>query len=105
VAWFLLAVAGLLEILWAMTLKHADGLTRPWAATLAFVAAMASLALLSASLKSLPVGTAYAAWVGIGIVGVTIAGAIAFAESLSALRLGAIALITVGLVMLRLTES
>ena len=100
-AWLLLFVAGLLEIGWAVGLKHTDGFTRPLP-TAATLAAMAvSLGLLGLSLKSLPVGTAYAVWTGIGTVGTAIFGILVYGESADALRLACIALIVAGIAGLK----
>lgn len=104
-AWAILVAAGLLEIVWAIALKHADGFTRPWPSLLALGAAVISFAMLSSSLKSLPVGTAYAAWVGIGALGVAVAGILALGESAAPARLGFLALILVGIVGLKMVEG
>jgi quaternary ammonium compound-resistance protein SugE len=85
-AWVLLIVAGLLEIVWAVALKHADGLTRLWPSVLGLTAMIASAGLLTLTLRVLPVGTAYVAWVGIGAVGVALAGIFAFGEETSYTR-------------------
>jgi quaternary ammonium compound-resistance protein SugE len=103
-AWAILVFAGLLEIVWAIALKQADGFTRLWPSLLALAAAAVSFAMLSSALKSLPVGTAYAAWVGIGAVGVAIAGILALGESASPARLGFLALILVGIIGLKMVE-
>jgi quaternary ammonium compound-resistance protein SugE len=104
VAWFLLVGAGLLEIVWAIALKHSEGLTRTWSSAIAVVAAIASIVMLSMALKSLPVGTAYAVWVGIGAVGVALVGIIFLGESASFARLAFLALILIGIVGLRIVE-
>lgn len=103
-AWVLLVFAGLLEIVWALALKQAQGLTRLWPAVLGITAAVVSFGLLSASLKSLPVGTAYAVWVGIGAVGVAVAGILALGESASPARLLCLALILGGVIGLKALE-
>ena len=103
-AWFLLIGAGLLEIVWATALKHSDGLARFWPSAIAIVAAVASIVMLGMALKSLPVGTAYAVWVGIGAVGVALAGIILLGESASFARLAFLALILIGIVGLRIVE-
>lgn len=104
-AWLLLIVAGLLEIVWALALKQAQGFTRLGPGVLGITAAVVSFGMLSASLKSLPVGTAYAVWVGIGAVGVAVAGILALGESASPARLACLALILSGVIGLRLLEG
>ena len=104
-AWTVLVGAGLLEIVWAIALKHADGFTRFWPSAIGIAAAVVSFVMLSTALKSLPVGTAYAVWVGIGALGVAITGIIAFGESASLLRVGLLALILIGIVGLKLVEG
>ena len=104
-AWFLLVSAGLLEIVWATALKSSEGLARFWPSAIAVVAAVASIVMLSVALKSLPVGTAYAVWVGIGAVGVALTGIIFLGESASIARLAFLALILIGIVGLRIVEG
>jgi quaternary ammonium compound-resistance protein SugE len=104
-AWFLLVGAGLLEIIWATALKYSGGLARFWPSAVAVVAAVASIVMLSIALKSLPVGTAYAVWVGIGAVGVALAGIIFLGESASFARLAFLVLILVGIIGLRIVEG
>ncbi len=104
-AWWYLFVAGLLEIVWAAALKHTDGFTRPWPSALAISTAAASFFLLALALKTLPVGTGYAVWVGIGVVGTAAVGVIAFGEPLTAARAGFLALILIGIAGLKLIES
>ena len=104
-AWTVLVGAGLLEIVWAIALKYADGFTRFWPSAIGLAAAVVSFVLLSTALKTLPVGTAYAVWVGIGALGVAITGIIAFGESASLLRLSLLALILIGIVGLKLVEG
>jgi quaternary ammonium compound-resistance protein SugE len=104
-AWIILIGAGLLEIVWAIMLKFADGFTRFWPSAIGLAAAITSFVMLSVALKSLPVGTAYAVWVGIGAFGVAVTGMIAFSEDASALRLAFLALILVGIVGLKLLEA
>jgi quaternary ammonium compound-resistance protein SugE len=103
--WVLLVAAGLLEIVWATALKHADGFTRPVPSAIGIATAAASFYLLALALKSLPVGTAYAAWVGIGTAGVAVAGIVAFGEPASPARLGCLALILAGVAGLKLVEG
>ena len=104
-AWLLLVVAGLFEVAWAIGLKYTDGFTRPWP-TLGTVAAMVvSLGLLGLAMKSLPVGTAYAVWVGVGAVGTAVLGIVLFGDSASAGRLASLALIVAGIVGLKLASA
>ncbi|HEX5419306.1 MAG TPA: quaternary ammonium compound efflux SMR transporter SugE [Gammaproteobacteria bacterium] len=103
-AWWILIVAGLLEVAWAVGLKLSDGLTRPIPAALTAVAVVASMGLLALSLRSLPLGTAYAVWTGIGAVGSVILGILLFGESAAPGRLICIGLIVAGIVGLRLTS-
>jgi len=104
-AWAILIGAGLLEIVWATALKNADGFTRLWPSVIGIVFSLMSFFMLAVALRSLPLGTAYAVWVGIGIIGVAVAGIIAFGESASLLRVGFIALILVGVIGLRIVEG
>jgi quaternary ammonium compound-resistance protein SugE len=101
-AWLALFLAGALEILWAVGLKYSDGLTRPWPSLATVVAIALSFALLAASLKSVPFGTAYAVWTGIGAAGTVIVGIVAFGESADAARLTCILLIIAGTLGLKL---
>ena len=103
-AWFLLVGAGLLEIVWAIALKYSAGFTRLWPSAIAVVAAVVSIVMLSLAVKSLPVGTAYAVWVGIGALGVALAGILFLGESASFARLAFLTLILIGIVGLRLVE-
>lgn len=104
-AWLVLVAAGVLEVVWAVAVKASDGLSRPLPAAIGVVAATASFVLLSAALRSLPVGTGYAVWVGIGAFGVGLAGVVAFGESASPARLGLLALTLVAVVGLSLVEG
>ncbi len=100
--WILLVLAGLLEVGWAIGLKYTEGFTRLWPSVGTITAMGVSLVLLGIAMKSLPVGTAYAVWVGIGAVGTVILGIVLFDEPLNALRVGSVALIVAGLVGLKL---
>jgi quaternary ammonium compound-resistance protein SugE len=104
-AWPLLIAAGLLEIVWAVALKRADGLTRLWPSVVGLAAMIASAGLLTLTLRVLPVGTAYVVWVGIGAMGVALAGILAFGEQASYTRLICLALILAGVVGLRLFDT
>jgi len=102
--WLILLLAGLLEVGWAVGLKYTDGLSRPLPTTLTVAAMLASIALLSVAMKSLPLGTAYAIWTGIGAIGTVLAGILLFGESLAPLRLLSVLLIAVGLIGLKLAS-
>ena len=104
-AWVLLFVAGLLEVAWAVGLKYTDGWTRLWPSVFTLVVMLVDFLILSAAMKSLPVGTAYAVWTGIGAVGTAALGVVLFGESASAARLACIGLIVAGLVGLKLTSA
>jgi len=103
-AWLLLVVAGLLEVGWAIGLKYTEGFTRPLP-TVATVAAMvASVGLLGVAMKTLPVGTAYAVWVGVGAVGTAALGMVLFQEPATVGRLVSLGLIVAGIVGLKLAS-
>jgi quaternary ammonium compound-resistance protein SugE len=101
-AWLYLLIAGLFEVAWAIGLKYTDGFTRLIPSIWTVGSMAVSFLFLSLALKTLPLGTAYAVWTGIGAVGVTILGIILFAEPANALRLGCIGLIVGGIVGLKL---
>ena len=101
-AWVYLLLAGLFEIGFAIGLKYTEGFTRLWPSVATVIAASISLWLLTQALRTIPVGTAYAIWTGIGAVGVATLGVILFSESASPARLGCIALIVAGVVGLKL---
>ena len=103
-AWIILVLAGLFEVGWAIGLKYTEGFSKPLP-TVATIAAMAiSLGLLGIAMKSLPVGTAYAIWVGVGAVGTVILGIVLFNEPVNALRMISVGLIVAGLVGLKLAS-
>lgn len=102
VAWLLLGVAGLLEIGWAIGLKYTDGFTRILPSALTLVALVGSVVLLGIAMKSLPVGTSYAIWVGVGAVGTAILGIVLFGEPANAGRLANLGLVVAGIVGLKL---
>ncbi|TDD73545.1 multidrug efflux SMR transporter [Actinomadura darangshiensis] len=104
-AWVYLVAAGLMELVWATALKESDGLTRLWPSVIGLTVAVLSVVVLSLSLRTLPVGTAYAVFVGLGAIGVALVGMIAFGESASPGRLAFLALIVAGVVGLQLMES
>ena len=101
-AWLLLLFAGLLEIVWAYTMKLSEGFSRPGASAVTFVAMIASFALLSISMRSLPLGTAYTVWTGIGAVGAFGVGTMVLGEPLTMTRGVAAALIVSGLILMKL---
>ncbi|HEX4984826.1 MAG TPA: quaternary ammonium compound efflux SMR transporter SugE [Burkholderiales bacterium] len=101
-AWILLLVAGLFEVVWAIGLKYTDGFSRLWPSVGTLVAMVVSVVLLGVAMKWLPVGTSYAVWVGVGAVGTAILGIVLFGESASAGRLVSLGLIVAGIVGLKL---
>ena len=101
-AWLILVLAGLCEVTWAVALKYAAGFTRLGPSVVAIVVMIASFALLSLALRSLPLGTAYAVWTGIGAIGTAILGIVLFHEPAAAPRLVCIGLIIAGVIGLRL---
>ena len=103
-AWALLFVAGVLEIVWAVGLRYSDGFTRLGPSVITIAAMVFSVVLLGLSLKSIPLGTAYAIWVGIGAVGVAALGIWLFDESATFMRLASISLITLGIIGLKLVD-
>ncbi|EYF01422.1 DMT family transporter [Chondromyces apiculatus] len=102
-SWFLLVIAGLLETCWAVGMKYTEGFTKPLPTVLTVLAIIVSMALLGVAVRELPMGTAYAVWVAIGIVGTTLAGALLLGESLSLARMLFLALLLVSVVGLKLT--
>ncbi len=104
-AWLLLVVAGMFEVAWAIGLKYTEGFTRPWPSVFTLGSMAASVVLLGLAMKSLPVGTSYAVWVGVGAVGTAIGGMLLFGEAASAGRLLSLGLIVAGIVGLKLTTA
>ena len=101
-AWVVLFVAGLFEIGWAIGLKYSEGFTRLWPTLGTLVSMAISVVMLGLAMRSLPVGTAYAVWTGIGTIGTAFLGMLLFGESTAAARLACIALIVAGIVGLKL---
>ena len=101
-AWVVLFIAGLLEVGWAVGLKYTDGFTRLWPSVATGVALIASMALLGVALRTLPLGTGYAVWTGIGTVGTAVLGIVLFREPATAMRLVCIGLIVAGIIGLKL---
>jgi quaternary ammonium compound-resistance protein SugE len=103
-AWLALLAAGLLEVGWALGLKYSDGLTRFWPTALTLMAIALSFGLMALALRSLPFGTAYAVWTGIGAAGSIIVGMLVFSESTDPVRIFCLTLIVAGMVGLKLNS-
>ncbi|WP_433927813.1 quaternary ammonium compound efflux SMR transporter SugE [Sorangium cellulosum] len=103
-SWLVLLLAGLLEVCWAVGLKYTQGFTRPLPTALTVTAIIASLYLLETASRALPIGTAYAVWVGVGALGAAIAGIILFGEPATPARLGFLALLVVSILGLKLSS-
>lgn len=104
-SWLILFFAGLLEVVWAVGLKYTEGFTKPLASLITIVAMIGSFYLLGIAMRTLPLGTAYAIWVGIGIVGAAIAGIFMLNESLSPMRIISLLLIVAGIIGLKLSDN
>lgn len=102
-SWFILVIAGLLEVVWAVGLKYTYGFTRLWPSVITVIAMVVSMALLSWTMKTLPTGTAYAIWTGIGAVGAAMTGILLLGESASPTRLMSLGLIVIGIIGLKLS--
>lgn len=103
--WLILIFAGLLEVVWAVGLKFTEGFTRPIPSLVTVAAMAASLYLLSIAMRSLPLGTAYAIWVGIGMVGAVVVGVVMFHESLSVIRVVSLLFLVTGIVGLKFSSG
>lgn len=103
--WIILLAAGLLEVGWAIGLKYTEGLTRPWPTAWTVLSMLLSVGLLGFAMKSLPVGAAYAVWVGVGAIGTAVMGIVLFGEQASAMKLLSLLLIFIGIVGLKLSAS
>jgi len=103
--WIALLVAGLFEVVWAIGLKYTEGFTRFWPSAITLAAMTASVLLLGWAMRSLPVGTAYAVWVGVGAVGTAILGIVLFGEAASIGRLASLGLVIAGIVGLKLASA
>lgn len=101
-AWILLIIAGLFEIAWAVGLKFTDGFTRLWPTVWTVAALVVSMVLLGLAARTLPIGTAYAVWTGIGAVGTVICGMVFFNDPATAMRLACLGLIVIGILGLKL---
>jgi quaternary ammonium compound-resistance protein SugE len=104
-AWLCLLVGGILECAWAIGLKYTEGFTRLWPSVFTIVAIIGSMWLLAIAARTLPIGTAYPVWVGIGAVGSVVLGALLFREPLDARRVAFLALIVIGIVGLRSSHA
>ena len=103
-SWIILVIAGLLEVVWAVGLKYTHGFSRLTPSVITVTAMIVSMALLAWAMKSLPVGTAYAVWTGIGAVGAAITGIVLLGESANPMRLASLALIVLGIIGLKLSN-
>lgn len=104
-AWVYLFAAGVLEVVWAFLMKASAGFTRPWPTVGMIVFMIGSFGLLSLSMRTLPLGTAYAIWTGIGAVGAFAVGALVLGEPLTPLRIAGVTLVASGLIVLKLASS
>lgn len=104
-AWTLLVVAGLMEIGWAIGLKYTEGFTRLWPSVLTGASIVVSLVLLGIAVKTIPIGTAYAVWTGIGAAGTVVLGIALFHEPATALRLACVAMIVAGIAGLKFAST
>jgi quaternary ammonium compound-resistance protein SugE len=104
VAWFILIIAGLFEIVWAFSMKQSEGFTRLWPTVVTLATMLVSFGLLSWSMRSLPLGTAYTVWTGIGAVGAFVVGVVLLGEALNAIRVIAALLIVSGLLLMKLSS-
>ena len=104
-AWIFLLLAGVLEVVWAFLMKASDGFSKPWQTIGTIVFMIISFGLLSISMKTLPLGTAYVIWTGIGAVGAFVVGVTVLGEALTPMRIAAATLIVSGLVMMKLSAS
>ncbi|WP_374293507.1 quaternary ammonium compound efflux SMR transporter SugE [Sphingomonas sp.] len=103
--WIILTIAGLFEVVWAYAMKQSHGFTRPWPSVVTFVGMFISFGLLSWAMRSLPLGTAYTVWTGIGAVGAFLLGVLVLGESAHPMRIGAAVLIVSGLVLMKLSDG
>ncbi len=104
-AWIYLVAAGILEIVWAYSMKQSEGFTKLVPSTITIVMMIGSFALLSIAMRTLPLGTAYTIWTGIGAIGAFLVGIIVLGEAVTMMRIGAAILIVSGLVMMKLSTS
>jgi len=104
-SWFVLILAGLFEVVWSVGLKYTDGFSRFWPSALTLVAMAISVGLLALAVKTLPLGTAYAVWTGIGTIGAVLIGILLFNESASLARLACLGCIVAGIIGLKLVSN
>jgi quaternary ammonium compound-resistance protein SugE len=104
-AWVYLLLAGVLEVIWAYSMKLSDGFSRPMPSIVMIVAMIGSIALLALSMRTLPLGTSYMIWTGIGAVGAFVMGVVFLGEAVTAMRLVAAGLIVAGLVLMKATSE
>jgi len=104
-AWLLLVVAGLFEVVWAVGMKQSAGFTRLWPSVITFVGAIASFVLLSWAMRTIPLGTAYTVWTGIGAVGAFVIGIAVLGEQVNTMRVVAAVLIVSGLVLMKMASD
>ena len=104
-AWIILFIAGILEVVWAFAMKQSEGFTRLWPSVLTLVAMGISFALLSWSMRTLPLGTAYAVWTGIGAIGAFLVGIVLLGESANPMRVAAAIMIGGGILMMKLSSA
>lgn len=104
-AWIYLLLAGLLEVVWAYSMKLSEGFSKPLPAAITIVTMIGSFALLAMAMRSLPLGTAYTIWTGIGAVGAFVLGIVALGEPVTPMRIGAAVLIVSGLVLMKLSAG
>ena len=104
-AWLVLLCAGILEVVWAVGLKYTEGFTKLTPSVITLAAMLGSVVLLAHAMRTLPMGTAYAVWVGIGAVGAVIMGIMLFDEPVTILRLGSVGLVIAGIIALKMATS
>ena len=104
-AWIILVIAGILEVVWAFAMKQSEGFTRLWPSVLTLGAMAISFALLSWSMRTLPLGTAYAVWTGIGAIGAFLVGIVLLGESANPMRVAAAVMIGGGILMMKLSSE
>lgn len=104
-AWVMLIIAGMFEVGWAFSMKQSEGFTRLWPSVLTIVLMVVSIALLAAAMRSLPLGTAYTVWTGIGAIGAFLVGVLVLSEPATALRMLAAVLIVSGIILMKVSSS